>query len=69
MMIDDRRYNQNAPSSISAGMSVREMETALILKTLEEVNWNRTKAAKLLNIGVRTLRNKLSEYREEGIIL
>jgi len=69
MMIDDRRYNQNAPSSISAGMSVREMETALILKTLEEVNWNRTKAAKLLNIGVRTLRNKLSEYREEGILL
>src|SRR3972149_1496022 len=49
--------------------NIREIETALILKTLEEVNWNRTKAAKLLNIGVRTLRNKLSEYREEGILL
>ena len=69
MMIDGRMGKQNASSSISAGMSVREMETALILKTLEEVNWNRTKAAKLLNIGVRTLRNKLSEYREEGIII
>lgn len=69
LMIDSLRDNQNTPSSISAGMSVREMETALILKTLEEVNWNRTKAAKLLNIGVRTLRNKLSEYREEGILL
>lgn len=69
MMIDGRRDKQNASSSISAGMSVREMETALILKTLEEVNWNRTKAAKLLSIGVRTLRNKLSEYREEGIIM
>jgi len=69
LMIDSRRDNQNTPSSISAGMSVREMETALILKTLDEVNWNRTKAAKLLNIGVRTLRNKLSEYREEGIVL
>ena len=69
LMIDSLRDNQNTPSSISAGMSVREMETALILKTLDEVNWNRTKAAKLLNIGVRTLRNKLSEYREEGIVL
>lgn len=68
LMIDDRSDLQTTPASISAGMSVREMETALILKTLEEVNWNRTKAAKLLNIGVRTLRNKLSEYREEGII-
>ena len=69
LMIDSRRDNRNSPSSISVGMSVREMETALILKTLDEVNWNRTKAAKLLNIGVRTLRNKLSEYREEGIVL
>ncbi len=69
LMIEGRREGRNSPSSISAGMSVREMETALILKTLEDVNWNRTKAAKLLNIGVRTLRNKLSEYREEGIIL
>ena len=69
LMIDSLRDNQTTPSSISAGMSVREMETALILKTLDEVNWNRTKAAKLLNIGVRTLRNKLSEYREEGIVL
>ncbi|MEK6538560.1 MAG: helix-turn-helix domain-containing protein, partial [Nitrospirota bacterium] len=33
------------------------------------VNGNRTKAAKLLSIGVRTLRNKLSEYRQEGIIV
>lgn len=69
LMIEGRRESHNTPSSISAGMSVREMETALILKTLEDVNWNRTKAAKLLNIGVRTLRNKLSEYREEGIIV
>ncbi len=69
LMIDGRRDGHHTPSSITAGMSVREMETALILKTLEDVNWNRTKAAKLLNIGVRTLRNKLSEYREEGIIV
>ncbi len=69
LMIEGKRDSRNTPSSISAGMSVREMETALILKTLEDVNWNRTKAAKLLNIGIRTLRNKLSEYREEGIIV
>ncbi|MEK6584134.1 MAG: sigma-54 dependent transcriptional regulator [Nitrospirota bacterium] len=69
LMIEGRMEGHNTPSSISAGLSVREMERALILRTLEDVDGNRTKAAKMLNIGVRTLRNKLSEYRQEGIIV
>ena len=44
------------------------MERSLIMKTLEDVKGNRTMAAKLLGIGIRTLRNKLKEYREEGVI-
>ena len=51
--------------SIKAGLSVREMEKKLIFKTLKEVNDNRTHAAELLGISIRTLRNKLKEYREE----
>ena len=48
---------------IQAGMTVRDMEKELIVSTLEEVNQNRTRAAEMLGISIRTLRNKLNEYR------
>ena len=51
--------------SLTAGMTVREMEKELIINTLNEVGDNRTHAAKMLGISIRTLRNKLNEYREE----
>ena len=51
--------------SVNSGYTVREMEKALIFRTLEDVNENRTHAAELLGISIRTLRNKLREYREE----
>ena len=56
-----------SPSAISmqAGMTVREMEKQLITKTLEEVKDNRTHAAELLGISIRTLRNKLREYKQD----
>ncbi len=47
---------------VEVGVSVREMEKDLILKTLEAVNDNRTQAAGILGISIRTLRNKLKEY-------
>ena len=59
---------QNQPSTafpMQAGVTVREMEKQLINKTLEEVKDNRTRAAELLGISIRTLRNKLREYKEE----
>ncbi len=39
-----------------------DMERDMILKTLDEVNGNKTQAAKALGISVRTIRNKLHEY-------
>lgn len=42
--------------------SLKEVEKELIMKTLAETNGNRTKAADILGITVRTLRNKLKEY-------
>jgi two-component system response regulator FlrC len=47
------------------GTTVWEMERQLIMGTLTEVNHNRTRAAELLGISIRTLRNKLREYRAE----
>src|SRR5918996_4670314 len=44
-------------------ISVREMERALIMETLQAMNGNRTQAAKVLGISLRTLRNKLREYQ------
>jgi transcriptional regulator with PAS, ATPase and Fis domain len=45
------------------GMTVKEMEQRLIGQTLQHVNDNRTHAAQMLGISIRTLRNKLREYR------
>ena len=51
---------------IEVGMSMKEAEKKLIFETLRETGGNRTKAAKILGISIRTLRNKLNEYRAEG---
>lgn len=50
---------------VKSGVTVAEMEKQLILETLKTTNNNRTKAAELLGISIRTLRNKLAEYRAE----
>lgn len=50
------------------GMSLSEVEKRLIIQTLELTAQNRTRAAQLLGISIRTLRNKLNEYREEGVL-
>ena len=48
---------------ISSGTTVQAMEKALIIETLRATNDNRTQAAKMLGISIRTLRNKLNEYK------
>jgi len=50
-------------------MTVAEVERRLILDTLQQTNNNRTRAARQLGISIRTLRNKLAEYRAGGWIL
>ena len=44
--------------------SLKEMERKMILHTLDETDGNRTHAAEILGVSVRTLRNKLNEYRK-----
>jgi len=43
------------------------MEQQLIIDTLEHCLGNRTHAANILGISIRTLRNKLKEYSDAGI--
>ncbi len=52
------------PSSDTTPGSLKEMEQKMIFKTLDQTEGNRTHAAKILGISVRTLRNKLNEYKE-----
>jgi two-component system response regulator HydG len=49
-------------SGIPLGMTIREMERELILKTLEDNEGNRTRSARILGITRRTLQHKLKEY-------
>ncbi|MFV8248964.1 sigma 54-interacting transcriptional regulator [Bdellovibrio bacteriovorus] len=50
------------------GMSLSEVEKRLIIQTLELTAQNRTRAAQMLGISIRTLRNKLNEYKEAGVL-
>ena len=52
-----------APPSVENGTR-SEMERRLILSTLERVGGNRTRAAEELGVSVRTVRNRLRQYRQ-----
>jgi DNA-binding NtrC family response regulator len=49
------------------GLTVETVERALILDTLNHCLGNRTHAANILGISIRTLRNKLNQYSAEGV--
>jgi len=48
------------------GRTVADVERDLILETLKHCLGNRTHAANILGISIRTLRNKLNEYATDG---
>jgi DNA-binding NtrC family response regulator len=47
---------------LPVGTTVRDAEKALLLKTLDHTDNNKTRAAKILEISLKTLHNKLKEY-------
>ena len=49
------------------GRTVADVERDLILETLQHCLGNRTHAANILGISIRTLRNKLQHIRQEGV--
>lgn len=58
--------NNNASAPL-VGRTVADVEKDLIIDTLSHCLGNRTHAATILGISIRTLRNKLKQYSEEGI--
>jgi hypothetical protein len=49
------------------GCSMVDVERALILETLQHCLGNRTRAANVLRISIRTLRNRIKKYASEGV--
>lgn len=76
-IVEDDIYIHSAPllsppeetiletSSSSSSMTLQDIEKKFIIETLETMKHNRTKTAEKLGISVRTLRNKLQEYKVE----
>ncbi len=60
--VDDFMMDGSNPQNAAGKGSIKDMEMDLIMKTLENTNGNKTKAARLLGVSVRTIRNKLNGY-------
>jgi two-component system response regulator FlrC len=63
----DAARTAEAVSRAMVGRTVADVERDLILDTLDHVLGNRTHAANILGISIRTLRNKLNQYTDEGL--
>ncbi len=57
----------DAAARTLVGQTVSQVEQQLIIDTLSHCLGNRTHAANILGISIRTLRNKLKEYSEAGV--
>ena len=55
------------PQGSQVGRTVADVERDLIIDTLHHCLGNRTHAANILGISIRTLRNKLKQYSDEGV--
>lgn len=49
------------------GRTIADVERDMIINTLDHCLGNRTHAANILGISIRTLRNKLTQYKDEGV--
>ena len=69
ILIGERRAVSMMSEDDSEGirlMSLKDAEKLLIKKALLHTSENRTQAAKILGVSIRTLRNKINEYRQDG---
>ena len=60
-----REENQKFSTEITVGMTLKDIEKELILKTLEAFGGNRTKTAETVGISLRTLHSRLKEWEED----
>ena len=63
----ERVYRDESIANRIVGRTVADVERDLILETLKHCLGNRTRAANILGISLRTLRNKLTVYAADGV--
>jgi len=65
LFVNERnRQVEETRAPFMATAPLKEIEKKVIFQALDETNGNRTHAAEILGISVRTLRNKLNEYKD-----
>ena len=66
--IEDKPAAAPTPAAVSNGAptTLADLEKQHIISTLKQCEGNRTRTAETLDINIRTLRNKLNEYKEQG---
>jgi len=65
--IDQRERSRNEDTiTFPVGTPIEEVERQMIVRTLKKTKNNKTRAAELLGISLKTLHNKLNLYRERG---
>lgn len=64
---DPRAAAASPPVNGLVGRKMDDVERALILQTLQRCKGNRTTASQLLGISVRTMRNKLRAFIDDGV--
>ncbi|MEJ5284959.1 MAG: sigma-54 dependent transcriptional regulator [Brevinematales bacterium] len=62
LKVEGGALTERSEFKIQIGATLEEIEKEAILSTLNYTNWNKSKAAKILNIGRKTLLRKLEEY-------
>ena len=62
---EKNRRPETSTNLFQPTVSLKEMEKNVIFSALDQTKGNRTHAAEILGISVRTLRNKLNEYRKK----
>jgi DNA-binding NtrC family response regulator len=66
----DERQKLRAEDTVTfpVGTPLKEIERQMILRTLDKTGNNKTRAAELLKISLKTLHNKLNDYRARGLV-
>ncbi|MCE2400280.1 hypothetical protein J4G08_05255 [Candidatus Poribacteria bacterium] len=63
---EEKQPQEEQTLTLPIGIPMKQVEETFILKTLDQMEGNRTKTAGILQISLRTLQNKLKRYSKKS---